>query len=314
MGGGAEFDTVRAMLAAWGRTAEGIGDDAALLEVGAAAPLVLTTDACVEGVHFRNGWLSPEEIGERAAAAALSDLAAMGARARAVLVALTVPDDRRDAIAGIAAGIGRMVDDADARIVGGNLTSGPALSVTITVVGSADRPVSRGGARPGDSLWVTGRLGGPAAARRALEAGETPPPALRDRFAAPRARLRSGEWMANVGAHAMIDVSDGLVADAGHLAAASGLICELWPDRLPLVEGATIDDALSGGEEYELLVAAGPDLDTEGFARRYGIPLTRVGVVRAVGTGETPVVTLRETDADAPARVATTGGHDHFSR
>jgi thiamine-monophosphate kinase len=165
MGNGAEFDAIRAMLTRWGPLAEGIGDDAAVLEPPPDLRLVVSTDASVEGVHFRTGWLSAEEIGARAAAAALSDIAAMGGEARWVLVALEVPAAWQGELSALADGIGRLVQDANARIIGGNITRGERLALTLTVIGGSPSPVLRSGARVGDTLWVTGRLGGP---RRAL--------------------------------------------------------------------------------------------------------------------------------------------------
>ncbi len=319
MGTGREFDAIRDMLARWGSLAEGIGDDAAARQAPPAAQLVVSTDAAVAGVHFRAGWLTAEEIGARAAAAALSDLAAMGAEARWMLVALEVPTEWQSELPAIADGIGRLVHDADARIVGGNITRGDRLALTLTVIGGTASPVLRSGARPGDALWVTGVLGGPRRALVAWERGEEPAPQDRARFAAPSPRLREGAWLSAIGARAMLDISDGLAADAGHLAAASGVRCELWADAIPRVAGATVEDALAGGEEYELLVATDADLDADDFARRFGVPLTRVGrVVPPSEADEAPLVALRAS-AGAPAmvdalvRVELPGGHDHFS-
>jgi thiamine-monophosphate kinase len=314
MSGGAEFDAIRAMLARWGALAKGVGDDAAVFSPPPGEQLVFSTDASVEDVHFRAAWLSPEEIGARATTAALSDLAAMGARALAVLVALEVPVSWQPHVLALADGIGRVVEQANATIIGGNMTRGERLSVTLTVIGATDRPVYRRGARVGDALWVTGRLGGPRHALEAWIAGATPAPDARARFAAPVARLREGAWLAAVGARAMIDISDGLWADAGHLAAASGVQCELWLAALPTIGAGTPLDALSSGEEYELLVATDPDLDADGFARRFGVPLTRVGVVRAESEQAGPNVVLRESEhAPLLLRVDLPGGHDHFS-
>jgi thiamine-monophosphate kinase len=319
MGAGAEFDAIRAMLGRWGTLAEGIGDDAAVLAPPTDTQLVVSTDASVEGVHFRAGWLQPEEIGARAAAAALSDVAAMGGEARWVLVALEVPEGWQAELPALADGIGRLVADANARIVGGNITRGERLALTLTVIGGAESPVLRSGARPGDYLWVTGTLGGPRLALEALSQGETPSPEARQRFASPTPRLREGAWLAAIGARGMLDISDGLAADAGHLAAASGVRCELWADAIPRITGASVDDALASGEEYELLVATDADLDADAFARRFGVSLTRVGRVLPRGDdGDAPLVVLREgmpgAEGTRPAlRVDLPPGHDHFS-
>lgn len=260
MGGGAEFDTIRAMVARWGALAQDIGDDAAVLPSPPSGTVrVVSTDACVEGVHFRRGWIDPAEVGARGVAAALSDLAAMGARPEYVLLALVVPEEWRALLPRLADGIGAVVAQAEARILGGNLSGGSAFSLTTTVLGHAVRPVPRAGARPGDLVVVTGRLGGPAAALAAWLAGGEPAAWARDRFARPVPRWREGGVLAEQGATAMIDVSDGVAADAGHVAAASGVALALDPGRLPLGEGVTPDGALAGGEEYELLATVPPD-------------------------------------------------------
>jgi len=314
MGPGREFDAIRALLETWGPLADGIGDDAAVLTPPIGEQLVVSTDASLENVHFAAAWLSAEEIGARAAAAALSDIAAMGARPLAVLVALELPARWHDQLAALAAGIGRVVGEADARIVGGNITRGERLGISLTVIGASARPVSRRGALAGDALWVTGHLGGPGAALRELLAGCEPSAANRSRFAAPVPRLREGAWLAAVGAHAMLDISDGLAADAGHLAAASGVTCELWLEALPLVRGCTPADALGSGEEYELFVATEPDLDADDFARRFGVPLTRIGVVRERTEASASRVTLRRVEgAIEPVHVDLPAGHDHFA-
>lgn len=303
------------MLARWGDLARGVGDDAAVLAVPHGEQLVVSTDASVEGVHFRRDWLEPEEIGWRAAASALSDLAAMGARPLAVLLAVSAPAAWRAALPALADGVGAAVRDAGAAIVGGDLTGGRDLALTVTVLGTATRPVGRGGARPGDALYVTGRLGGPRRALRAFERGERPAPEDRARFARPRARVAAGRWLAARGAGAMVDVSDGLAADLGHVAAASGVRCVLDPARLPRVPGADVADALAGGEEYELACAAPATLDVEACAGEAGVPLTRVGHVEAVPAGEVPGVVVRGgAGAAGPAVVDLPPGHDHFTR
>ena len=166
------------------------------------------------------------------------------------------------------------------------MSRGRDLSLTITVLGSASRPLTRAGVRAGDVLFVTGRLGGPRAAVRAWMAGSTPRAEHRARFVAPRPRLAEARWLADAGCHAAIDISDGLLADAAHLAAASGVRIELGLAAVPMVKGVTVDEAMSGGEEYELLVAFAPSEapDTELFERRFGVPLSRIGEASA-GTG-----------------------------
>ena len=305
LGEGAEFDAIREIVSRLGPHASGIGDDAAVLDVPAGERLVASIDAAIEDVHFRRAWLTPAEIGWRATMAALSDLAAMGATPLGVLVAVALPAASRDALAELMAGAGAAAAAVGAPIVGGNLSRADRLTMTTTVLGSARAPVARSGARPGDALLVTGRLGGPALALRALDRGDEPPAAVRERLARPRARIAEARWLAEQGVHAMIDISDGLAADAGHLAAAGGVRVDLELERIPCVPDVSAREAAASGEEYELLVATDQDLDAAEFAQRFGIPLTRVGRVRE-GAG----VELFERSV----RVAPLTGHDHFSR
>ena len=300
MGPGREFDTIRALLDRWGPLASGIGDDAATLHAPPGRTLVASTDAFVENAHFRGGWITPDEVGARATAAALSDLAAMGARADAILVAFVVPDAWRERLPQIADGIGRVVASAGARIAGGNISRGSTFSITTTVIGSATRLVPRSGARPGDVLLVTGTLGGPGMALREWERGGRPTGWARERFASPVPRLGAGEAFASAGAHAMLDISDGLAADARHMAAASRVDLQLHGPSIPCGPGVTIADALSSGEEYELLVACPPEIVPGLLAsvpERLGVPLTVIGEVRIANT---------------TTNVETAPGHDHF--
>jgi thiamine-monophosphate kinase len=310
LGPGREFDLVRAMLARWGDAAQGVGDDAASLVVPAGERLVVSTDASVEGAHFRRGWLTPEEIGWRAAASALSDLAAMAAHPLGLVIALALPDAwRADALA-IADGIGTAARRAGAPIVGGDLVRASELGITITVLGAAAHPVGRDGARPGDALYVTGALGGPRLAVRAWERGDAPAPEARARFARPVPRIAEARWLAERGARALVDVSDGLAADVRHLAVASGVRVVLERALVPCLAGATPADALAGGEEYELALAAPDALDLAAFRARFGLALTRIGRVEAVAPGEPATVEIRGADGE---RVEIPSGHDHFS-
>ena len=309
LGPGGEFDMVRALLARWGDVTRGIGDDAAVLDVPAGERLVVSTDSSVEDRHFRRAWLTPEEIGWRATMAALSDLAAMGARPLGVLLAIAVPAAWRASLDALADGIGAAVRAADATIVGGDLSGGRELSIAVTVLGAAAAPVGRDGARPGDLIYVTGRLGGPLLALRAFERGEAVP--HRERFARPVARLREGRWLAEQGATAMVDVSDGLAADLAHVAAASGVRVVLDPALLPRVDGASERDALGSGEEYELALAGPAGLDAAARAVGLAVPLTRIGRVEAAPDGRAGVE-LAAGGKGAP-RVDLPGGHDHFS-
>ncbi len=212
----------------------GVEHDAAELAGG----LVVTQDALVEGVHFRLDLISWRELGFRAAAVNLSDLAASGAEPEALLVTLALPgttdaDDVFELYEGIA--------EAGVPVVGGDTTSAPVAAVGVTAIGRSGRVPGRSGAVPGDLLVVTGPLGGAGAAFRA------------GGYLRPPLRLDEGRRLA-ASAHALLDISDGIAVDAGHLARRSGVRCVVDLDRVPLAAGATVDD-LGFGEDYELLAA-----------------------------------------------------------
>ena len=313
LGGGGEFDRLRRIFARLGRVGQGLGDDCALIRVSRTW-LAVSVDLSLEGVHFRNDWLSFTDIGWRSAAAALSDLAAEGAQPFGVLVSLGVPGKRRGRGKGegepavdIMAGVGAAAQRVGAAVLGGDLVRAKRYIVDVCVLGWTARPVRRDGARPGDGLWVTGALGGPQAALRSLAAGRRPPPALFRRFARPEPRIVAGRRLADLGARAMIDISDGLAADAAHLAAASGVRVEIALEQVPCFRGVDRRSAAASGEEFELLAALPPrfrEPDARAFRRATGVPLTRIGRC-ARGSG------VRVTDAGRP--IAPPAGYDHFS-
>jgi len=312
LGAGGEFDRLRAIFATLGATGRALGDDCALVRIGGRT-LALSIDLSLEGVHFRTAWLSFREIGWRATAAALSDLAADGAQPIGVLVSVGLPGNgrgrgkgRRDPATEIMAGVGAAARHVGARVLGGDLVRSARYLVDVCVLGVAARPVRRSGARAGDGVWVTGRLGGAAVALAALRTGRRLAPAARRRFARPEPRVAAGAWLARRGARAMIDISDGLAADAAQLAAASAVRVELELERLPSWPGVTPRAAAGSGEEYELLVALPPrfrERDARAFRRAIGLPLTRIG--RCVtGRG------IRMTDHGRPTTPP--AGFDHF--
>lgn len=304
LGPGREFDLVRVLLAEWGKAAQRIGDDAAILDVPAGERLIVSTDTSVEGIHFRRDWLNSFEIGYRATAAALSDLAAMAARPLGVLIALTLPDgSSREEAREIATGIREGASAVLCPIVGGDLSSGKCLSLTITALGTASRPLTRSGAKPGQRVYVTGRLGGPAAAVRAWQAGANPTDADRARFACPVPRIEAAIGLSDRGAASGIDISDGLTADLAHIAAASKVTIEIDSERIPRYDGVTAAQAAGSGEEYEIVVTA-PEIDTAEFTREFGLELTEIGRVVA---GSPRVVLL-----EGGNPITAPPGFDHF--
>ena len=213
--------------------AQGIENDAAQL-----GELVVTQDALVEGVHFRFDLIDWRELGYRAAAVNLSDLAASGAEPDGLVVTLGLPDatDLDDVLA-----LYEGLNEPGVPVVGGDTTRSEKVLLSVTALGRSERVPGRGGARPGDLLVVTGPLGGSGAAFR------------ENRFVRPPLRLVEGRELARH-AHALLDISDGLAVDAGHLAARSGVRCVVDLERVPLADGAELDD-LGFGEDYELLAA-----------------------------------------------------------
>ena len=306
LGPGREFDLVRALAERWGNRARGIGDDATVLAPPIGEQLVISTDTSLEDVHFRAEWISPEEIGWRAIAAALSDLAAMGASPLGVLVAIVLPHRWMDGLGALADGIGEAASTYGAPIVGGDLTSGERLTIAATVVGSAKSPLLRSGARSGDTLWVTGQLGAPALAIAAWNEGRQPSPEARARFARPTPRIEEAQWLAAAGATAAIDISDGLSGDAAHLAAASGARLAIDVDAVPCAPGADVSAAQRSGEEYELLVTTRTSFDAPAFLKAFGVPLTRIGQVEDGEAGVDLII--------GGERVAPPAGYDHFSQ
>jgi thiamine-monophosphate kinase len=313
LGPGVEFDRLRAIFARMGNVGQSLGDDIALLRLGRTT-LAVSIDLSLEGVHFRTAWLSFAEIGWRATAAALSDLAAEGAKPVGILVSLGLPggrgkreEGRVDPGVEIMAGAAAAAKHVGAKVLGGDLVRSERYIVDVCVLGTTVRPVRRSGARPGDAVWVTGALGGAALALEAFRSGAPPLGALRQRFARPEPRIAAGRWLARHGARAMIDISDGLAADAGQLAAASGVALEIDLERVPCWRGATPRDATASGEEYELLVALPRgfgERSGRAFTRAAGLALTPIGRC-AVGAG----VQLIEAGRVVPAP----GGFDHFA-
>lgn len=277
----------------------GPGDDAAVV----AAPdgrVVVSTDVLVDGRHFRRDWSSGYDVGVRAAAANLADIAAMGAHPTALTVALAAPIDLPVAwTLELARGLAAEAAAAGAVVVGGDMARSDTLVISVTALGRLDgrAPVLRSGARPGDLVVLAGRLGWAAAGLRLLGQGVGDGPLV----AAHRRPCPPYGWgprLATMGATAMLDVSDGLLQDAGHVATASGVAIDLRLEALRVLggPGITDEDLLTGGDDHPLLATlpAGTPVD-----------VADVVVVGLVGRGEG--VTVDGEPSDGP------GGHDHFS-
>jgi thiamine-monophosphate kinase len=309
----------------------GIGDDAALLDVPAGRRLVVCTDSMVEGVHFLRG-TDPADLGWKALAVNLSDLAAMGAEPAWALLALSLPAADAGFVERFADGFAELARLHRVALVGGDTTQGP-LAITITALGfvAPDAALTRAGARVGDAVYVTGTLGDAAAA---LELS-LPPPAgtaaihgqelrgaeggwgrLSQRLRRPQPRVAAGMALRGL-ASACIDVSDGLLADLGHMCEASGVGAELAADALPLSAplraafgaDACRNFALTGGDDYELCFAAPPAAaaNVETAFAKLGLGVTRIGRIVAGSR-------VRALDAGGRVIEPPHAGWEHFAR
>jgi len=314
-----EFELIARCFAPLGEAADdvllGIGDDAAVLAVPAGHTLAVAVDTLVSGVHFPPA-IDPGDLGFRVAAVNLSDLAAMAARPRWATLALTLPAADEVFATRFAEGLGEALRPHQVCLVGGDTTRGP-LTVTLQLMGLLERPaLSRAGAGVGDVVAVSGTLGDARAALDLLELGEPDDDArsLLARYYRPTARVALGRALGPL-AHAAIDVSDGLVADLGHVARASGVAIHIELERLPLSpalsrrcpRATALAHAARGGDDYELAVCVPPGAwsTVSAAASRLGVALTAIGEVRA-GAG------VRCLDAAGNDRAGELAGYRHF--
>ncbi|HSR64954.1 MAG TPA: thiamine-phosphate kinase [Xanthomonadaceae bacterium] len=313
----AEFDLIARIQARATRRDDvvlGIGDDAALLRVPRDRLLVVATDTLNADVHFPEDTL-PDALGWKALAVNLSDLAAMGATPAWCTLSLSLPEGDALWVERFLDGFLALANEHAVALVGGDTTRGP-LSVCVTVHGLIEegRVLARGGARIGDDLWISGTLGDAAAALSQWRAGGAAEPALRRRLDRPVPRLELGRALAGI-ASACIDVSDGLLADVGHLCAASGVGAEVQLAALPaspMLAMLFTDETrhvlqAGGGDDYELCFAAAPAKRDAVLraAREAGTPVTRIGCIEA-GTG------VRALLADGGAWRPPQHGYEHF--
>jgi len=313
-----EFDIIERFFQRPGRSRDdvvlGIGDDAALLRVPADRELAIAVDTLVAGRHFPTA-TGPFDIGYKALAVNLSDLAAMGAVPAWATLSLTVPDADPSWLRAFADGFFALADRYAVQLVGGDTTRGP-LSVTVQVHGLVQRgrALRRDAARPGQRVFVTGTLGDAACALRRLQVGEEVVPVLLERLNRPEPRVEFGMALAGIGA-AAIDISDGLLADLGHVITASGCGATLWVDRLPrspLLAARPFEqvlaDQLGGGDDYELCFSVAPERieRVQRLARDSTVPVTEVGVIEA-----DPGVRCRHDDGSGYQPSAR--GFDHFA-
>ena len=280
----------------------GIGDDCALLDVAQGEELAVTTDLSIAGRHFRLDWHPPESVGHRTLARGLSDLASMGARPVAAFLSLGVPRELtlakqrgRTWVDRFFDGFLHLADSHKTPLAGGDLSESPVAVADIVLIGAvpAGRALRRSGARPGDRLYVTGSLGGSgaglaklaASSRKRRRPGPARVPSSMKAHLYPEPRVTQGLALQRRGlAAAAIDLSDGLSTDLAHLCEESGIGAVIQLALLPLAQGASLEQALHGGEDYELLFAARPSVRMPRSIA--GIPITRIGEVTRRKSGE----------------------------
>ena len=298
-----------------GNVEVGIGDDCAVVLAGRRR-LLLTTDALIEDVHFRRGWDTYAGLGRRAFAVNASDIAAMGGSPRFALLSLGAPADTEVAdLYGFVRGFARAAGANGCALVGGNLSESGRWMISVTLVGEAtDPPLRRSGARPGDLLYVSGRLGAAAFGREILLGRRRGARGRTRAFLRPEPRLDLGRRLARTrAASAAIDVSDGLLADLGHLCRASRVGAVVEAERLPLAQGLSdlpehdrLALALRGGEDYELLFAVPPRrVSRLAVESREAPPVTCIGRL----TGGRRIRVLGD---PAAVNASRSPGFDHF--
>ena len=303
-----EFRLIRAMTDLFGQGARvllGPGDDAAVLSCPDGR-VVVSTDLHVDTRHFRRDWASATDIGRRVAAANLSDISAMGGRATALTVGLAAPRDLPASWAlELAEGLAQECELVGASVVGGDLTAADQVMVAVTALGEASgEPVRRSGARPGDVLALAGRQGWAAGGLAVLARGFRSPRALVDAYRRPEPPYAAGPSAAATGATAMIDVSDGLLADVGHIADASGVAVDVRTDAFEVAEPLRAVGAALGADPMRFILTGGDDHALVAtFPPEVTLPdgWTPIGEVSA-GEG----VTVDGAAYDGPA------GHTHF--
>jgi thiamine-monophosphate kinase len=317
------IDRIAARLNTGSGVALGIGDDAAAVIPSSGLQTLVTADMLVEGVHFDLAFTGPRELGSKSLAVNLSDIAAMGGIPRFALLSLAIPPALPlDFLDAFIAGFSARAAQYDVTLIGGDTCSsrsGFVIAVTLLGEQQSDRIVRRSGARPGDHLYVTGTVGDSALGLELLRQGERSGAAI-TRHLDPLSRNEAGLMLAGKGlATAMIDVSDGLVADLGHILKQSGCGATVFLDRLPLSPeyrqrvGEVADDrfslALSGGEDYELLFASPASRQEEisDLSTALGLPMSAIGEIRA----EPGMAIIA---SDGTPYTPTFRGFDHFAR
>jgi thiamine-monophosphate kinase len=260
----------------------GIGDDCAILRLKPGFELLVTTDLCIENVHFRRAWHPATAVGHRCLTRGLSDIAAMGGEPLACFLSLGLPADLPQAWAnGFLRGLLALASRHKVQLAGGDVSSAPQITADIVVTGQvpSGTAILRSGAKPGDRIYVSGALGGSAGTLKKLLSGKAIKPTKSSPHFYPTPRLEVGDWLRKSHlATAMIDISDGTSVDLRHICDESGVAAILISNKVPIAKSADLELALHGGEDYELLFTSPQSAKIP--SRIAGVAITYVGEIR----------------------------------
>ncbi|HEY2914406.1 MAG TPA: thiamine-phosphate kinase [Candidatus Angelobacter sp.] len=291
----------------------GIGDDCAVLRLKHGFELLVTTDFCIENVHFRRAWHPPAAVGHRCLTRGLSDIAAMGGEPLACFLSLGLPADVPQSwVRGFLSGLLALARRHKVQLAGGDISSAPQITADIVVTGQvpAGTAILRSGAQPGDRIYVTGFLGASAATLKKLFAGKPVKPPKSSPHFYPTPRLKVGDWLRKKRlVTAMIDLSDGLSVDLDHICSESGTGAMLISSKVPVAKNADLDLALHGGEDYELLFTA--RRKTKIPARIAGVHITEIGEIRNRRDYSTAIQILGD---NGKVRPLPQRGWEHFAK
>jgi thiamine-monophosphate kinase len=296
---------------------QGIGDDCAILRIAPRSQLLVTTDLCVERVHFRREWHPASSVGHRCLARGLSDIAAMGGEPLACFLSIGLPANLPQRwVDDFLRGLLRLARRFGVELAGGDTSAAHDITADIIVIGQvltdkapAGKALLRSTARPGDRIYVTGELGASAAVLEQLYSGKKVKPSPGNRHFYPEPRLEVGKRLRRLGlATAMIDISDGLSVDLAHICKESGVSATIHADSIPIAGGATLELALHGGEDYELLFTAPKRLRLP--AKIAGVRVTQIGTM--LKRSANPSVHI--IGVNGQARLLKPQGWQHFSK
>jgi thiamine-monophosphate kinase len=291
---------------------KGIGDDTAVLQLKPRHEFLVTTDLCVEGFHFRREWHPAVCVGHRCLARGLSDIAAMGGEPTACFLSLGLPEDLDQKwVSQFVKGLTSLARRFGVELAGGDTSGAPAITADIVVTGQVPKAkaVLRSGAKPGDRIFVTGELGESAATLQRFFASEKVQPSKKSRHFYPEPRVAVGQWLRRRGlATGIIDLSDGLSVDLSHICDESRVGAVIQADRVPIARQASLELALHGGEDYELLFTAKAGSNVPKMIE--GVRVTEIGTIHRRSDYRLQMQILGHNGALRPLKPL---GWEHFS-